>query len=623
MGSVFALIRILRSKKKSIDKLASSGYDASTIFSDPKLITKLLIIRILEFIKSFFLAIIIDWGLLILIIIVAISSISMIFDFFKNSNGNTYGNFTVDISKWASSITDEELERLKALGITINPRYIKDYIEIENNSYPKDKSSKKKITTVTTTNGSSSTDTKEEDYNIDYDSVTKPYRLWWQLSMGLDSVNGDLNYKEMESIPTLSPQIKESLSPVFEWGYEDYTQDNYTTIVETTTSYTDGQVTGSSTTTTLTTEILPLPVLKSVDTCLAKYSFEVTENVEVVNTPTQEYGSPVTSPSTYTTAIVGYSKGKDGKKTPITVTHEHHTVTTKTIQTRVVEDVVASENETIDTSRLTSFLVSHGIKVDDLYPIAGMFSGEFGEVPDSDDFYDIFSRAIEYDGQITSGSGGIPIGGEPPVIDGSITEYNGSIPLFLQYDSRWGNYLYTVTGDPKQTIGATGCGTTSFAMVATGLNAISPEIDKNNDKIIDPYESAMYSIKIGCRTANSGTDWSYFSKAGGKCGLKVTGYYPSQYNEILQKLSKGIPVIASMSRGHYTSSGHFIVLAGLTSDGMIVVNDPNYTSNMASLKRRLMRNNVWNENVAKQMIDKIGNPSIIFSEGKMFWALEK
>jgi predicted double-glycine peptidase len=39
-------------------------------------------------------------------------------------------------------------------------------------------------------------------------------------------------------------------------------------------------------------------------------------------------------------------------------------------------------------------------------------------------------------------------------------------------------------------------------------------------------------------------------------------------------LSSGKLVVAIMSKGHFTSSGHFIVLRGVTSEGKILVADP-------------------------------------------------
>lgn len=38
---------------------------------------------------------------------------------------------------------------------------------------------------------------------------------------------------------------------------------------------------------------------------------------------------------------------------------------------------------------------------------------------------------------------------------------------------------------------------------------------------------------------------------------------------------KGQPVICSMKPGDFTTTGHFIVLTGLTDDGKLMINDPN------------------------------------------------
>ncbi len=44
--------------------------------------------------------------------------------------------------------------------------------------------------------------------------------------------------------------------------------------------------------------------------------------------------------------------------------------------------------------------------------------------------------------------------------------------------------------------------------------------------------------------------------------------------DIVDALSSGKLVVAIMSKGHFTSSGHFIVLRGVTSEGKILVADP-------------------------------------------------
>lgn len=45
------------------------------------------------------------------------------------------------------------------------------------------------------------------------------------------------------------------------------------------------------------------------------------------------------------------------------------------------------------------------------------------------------------------------------------------------------------------------------------------------------------------------------------------------------ELEAGRPIICSVRPGDFTSTGHFIVLAGLTDDGQVMVRDPNSAKN--------------------------------------------
>ncbi|MFR6393700.1 MAG: C39 family peptidase [Roseburia sp.] len=46
-----------------------------------------------------------------------------------------------------------------------------------------------------------------------------------------------------------------------------------------------------------------------------------------------------------------------------------------------------------------------------------------------------------------------------------------------------------------------------------------------------------------------------------------------------QELSQGHPIICIMGPGDFTTSGHFVVLTGVDSDGKITVNDSNSKKN--------------------------------------------
>ena len=50
---------------------------------------------------------------------------------------------------------------------------------------------------------------------------------------------------------------------------------------------------------------------------------------------------------------------------------------------------------------------------------------------------------------------------------------------------------------------------------------------------------------------------------------------------ILSALREGKPVIAHMGPGIFTSRGHYLVLRGVTEDGLVLMNDPNSRDNCA------------------------------------------
>lgn len=172
------------------------------------------------------------------------------------------------------------------------------------------------------------------------------------------------------------------------------------------------------------------------------------------------------------------------------------------------------------------------------------------------DVYSYLQALAEQYGGTIDGSDGVETG----------VRYN--IPRFYQTDSRWSSISYG-----SSTIGIAGCGPTSFAMVATGMNPKNLRLlDTNGDKIISPPEAARYAETHGYKSSD-GTGWGFFQDAGSKIGLTVTQYSVSQYNQVLADLKNGYPVISSQGPGLFTRSGHFIVLVGF-KDGKIIVNDP-------------------------------------------------
>ena len=148
---------------------------------------------------------------------------------------------------------------------------------------------------------------------------------------------------------------------------------------------------------------------------------------------------------------------------------------------------------------------------------------------------------------------------------GSVTQEEldsaeNGIPRFQQWDSRWGYLTYG-----NDNIGINGCGPTCLSMVAAGL---LKDTSKSPDAV------AEFSVENNYCTVASGTAWSLMSSGAKKLGLKSESVVVGR-DSIKAALEKEQPVICSMKPGDFTTTGHFIVLTGLTEDGRLMINDPN------------------------------------------------
>lgn len=142
---------------------------------------------------------------------------------------------------------------------------------------------------------------------------------------------------------------------------------------------------------------------------------------------------------------------------------------------------------------------------------------------------------------------------------------------YLQTDPKWKNYNYSAKGERK-TIGNAGCGVTVAAMVIATLK----------DKNVTPVTTAEWSMAHGYKALNQGTYYTYFVPQFKQYGItckrlnqsNLYGKSSSSYHlEALNALKNGNWVIGVMGKGHWTSSGHFILLYK-HENGYIYVNDP-------------------------------------------------
>lgn len=143
-----------------------------------------------------------------------------------------------------------------------------------------------------------------------------------------------------------------------------------------------------------------------------------------------------------------------------------------------------------------------------------------------------------------------------------LSEYKDSeeMPLFLQWDIRWGYKDYG-----GETVAAAGCGPISLSMVGYYLT--------RNETVFSPDKVVDFALREGYCVPESGTLWSLMSEGAEKLGLTVEEL-PLVEDYIIERLEQGKPIILIMGPGVFTSSGHYIVLRGY-EDGYFLVNDPN------------------------------------------------
>lgn len=143
--------------------------------------------------------------------------------------------------------------------------------------------------------------------------------------------------------------------------------------------------------------------------------------------------------------------------------------------------------------------------------------------------------------------------------DIELGDYKG-LTYYSQIDSRWSYKMYSSVGNSSQTIGTSGCGPTSAAMIVTATKGT-----------ITPDTMADLFVRYGYRSANNGTYWSAFRAVADEFNIGYTE--TSDIQRALQLLQSKNYVVASVGNGLFTTGGHFIVLTELNGD-TITVYDP-------------------------------------------------
>lgn len=149
--------------------------------------------------------------------------------------------------------------------------------------------------------------------------------------------------------------------------------------------------------------------------------------------------------------------------------------------------------------------------------------------------------------------------------DIDLSEYSNTdtVPLFMQWDDRWGYSEYA-----GKVLGISGCGPTCLSMVSVYLT---------KDTLKNPKWMAEFATEKDYYENGSGSKWTLMSQGAQQLGLNVRELSLDE-ERMAENLEAGHPIICILGPGDFTDSGHFIVLTGYR-DGGFAVNDPNSLAN--------------------------------------------
>lgn len=190
---------------------------------------------------------------------------------------------------------------------------------------------------------------------------------------------------------------------------------------------------------------------------------------------------------------------------------------------------------------------------------------------------------------------------EKDYIEGSGQSYEGviftdggvEVTYYNQLDERWADEPYGTDN-----IGGYGCDPTSMSIVVSSLT----------EQTVDPPAMAEWAYQHGYWCSGNGSYHSLIPGAAEGFGLSCESIATDDPQAVVDALASGKLIVALMSKGHFTSSGHFLVLRGVTAEGKILVADP------ASKKRSEQE---WDLSI---ILDEARRGA---SAGGPFWAIFK
>lgn len=146
------------------------------------------------------------------------------------------------------------------------------------------------------------------------------------------------------------------------------------------------------------------------------------------------------------------------------------------------------------------------------------------------------------------------------VFDGdfSVAVTDQEVPLYLQYDERWGYADYG-----SSVIAITGCAPCCLSMAYTWLM---------KDGSMNPIRVADFSMEKGYMGENNETFWTLMTEGAVELGLTSEELSISK-ERMVEALEDGKLIICSMESGDFTKKGSFLLICGY-ENGLFYVHDP-------------------------------------------------
>lgn len=143
------------------------------------------------------------------------------------------------------------------------------------------------------------------------------------------------------------------------------------------------------------------------------------------------------------------------------------------------------------------------------------------------------------------------------------------VVYFNQGEEPWASVSYG-----GSTIKSAGCGPTALAIVISTLTGEN----------VTPQMTSGYAMSHGLYVSGMGTSHAFPSSAAKNWGLEVERVKREQMDYVVKQLKEGrLAVVICAENTISGSSGHFIVLTGVTGDGYIAIADPGSRSRTGKL----------------------------------------